>query len=400
MFKSVEIKKSALEKIPGEKGELLKADIEGQLKSFPPGEWILLRDPHRRRVFLGYANPLVEDKVPAIQVLKRLMSPPREDEAERYVIEKIELAFQRRNQFEGYEDGSRLVFGSADNLPGLIVDSYHNCVLIQINSAGMDRWRDLISLKVKEFTKKETYFLDNPTQRSKEFLPHYRSEKGIPSIEVLEDGFKYQIPKVNLQKIGWYYDHRENRKKMEEVLRRYKGSRINAVDLFCYGGAWGLHALRAGYSNIDFVDQAALGEMVSNHLKLNDFVNKGQFHHKDVFSWLDIKASEEKKYDLVISDPPAFAKSPKEKKAALDGYRKLHRKVLKICSDPSLFVAASCTHYVSQEEFLDTVIHAARQEGKHVRLLDLGIQGWDHPISNLSDRSNYIKYALFAVESL
>lgn len=400
MFKSVEIKKSALEKIPGEKGELLKADIEGPLKSLPPGEWILLRDPHRRRIFLGYANPLVEDKIPAIHVLTRLLSPPREDEAEQYISEKLSLAFRRREQFTGYEKGSRLVFGSADNLPGLIVDSYVNCALIQINTAGMDRWRNLISERVQEYTGKEVYFLDNPNQRAKEFLPHYRSDKIIPALEVDEDGLRYQVPRANLQKIGWYYDHRENRKKMEESLKRYTGRLDTAVDLFCYGGAWGLHALRGGCSRVDFVDQAPLKEMVMNHLKINSFENEGKFYHKDVFSWLDEQISKNIKYDLVISDPPAFAKSPKEKKSALDGYRKLHRKVLKVCDETSVLVAASCTHYITQEEFLDSVIHAARQEGRRVRLLDLGVQGWDHPISNLSDRSNYIKYAFFAVESL
>ena len=398
MFKSLEIKKNALEKIPGDKGELLKADVEGQLKSLPPGEWILLRDPHRRRVFLGYANPLVEDKTPAVQVLRRLNAPPRPNEVEIFLNEKLVLAFARRKVFRGYETGCRLVFGESDGLPGLIIDSYQNAAVIQINTAGMDRHRQLIREAVEAFTGKQVFFLDNPTQRSKEMLPHYRNEKEIPPLEVLEDGLRYEIPRKNLQKIGWYYDHRENRSKMENALKRWNGSKKTAVDMFCYGGAWGMHALRAGFEHVDLVDQARLKDMIERHLEINSFEGRGKFFHKDVFDWLDQAVEKEARYDLVISDPPAFAKSSKEKKGALDGYRKLHRKALKLASESSLLVAASCTHYVSMEEFLDTVTHAARQEGRHVRLLELGLQGWDHPISSLEDRSNYIKYALLAVE--
>lgn len=398
MFKSLEIKKNALLKIPGDKGELLKADVEGQLKSLPPGEWILLRDPHRKRIFLGYANPLVEDKMPAVQVLQRLVAPPRPNEAEIFLQEKLTKAFARRACFAGYESGSRLVFGESDDLPGLIVDSYANAVLVQINTAGMDRHRAFIRDCVSAHTSKEVFFLDNPAQRSKEMLPHYRSEKEIPPLEVVEDNFRYEIPRKNLQKIGWYYDHRENRTKLESVLGRWRGSKDSAVDLFCYGGAWGLHALRAGFKHVDFVDQASLKDMVERHLELNHFSGRGKFHHKDVFDWLDQALSKEQRYNLVISDPPAFAKSPREKKGALDGYRKLHRKVLRLAGESSLVVAASCTHYVTMEEFLDSVTHAAHQEGRVVRLLDLGLQGWDHPIKGPEDRSNYIKYALLAVE--
>ena len=398
MFKSLEIKKSALEKLPGERGELFKSDIDGLMKGLPPGEWILLRDPHRRRVYLAYANPLAEDKIPAIQVPQRLTNPPRPDEAEQFLRERMAKAFARRSLFSGYDQGERLIFGESDNLPGLQVDTYANCALVQINTAGMDRFRHLIQEVVAAHTGKSTFFLDNPAQRSREMLPHYRSEGEIPALLVQENGFRFEVPRKNLQKIGWYYDHRENRKKLEGTLNRWRGEKKTAADLFCYGGAWGLHALRAGFSHVDFVDQASLSEMVNRHLTLNEQSGKGHFHHKDVFDWLDWAIKEDKKYNLVISDPPAFAKSPKEKKAAVEGYRKLHKKCLKICAPQSLFVAASCTHYVGQEEFLDTVTFAARHEGRQVRLLDLGLQGWDHPISNLSDRWNYIKYALYAVE--
>ncbi len=396
MFKSLEIKKSALEKLPGERGELLKADIEGPLKSLPPGEWVLLRDPHQKRVFLGYANPLVEDHWPAVRVLCRLRAAPQADEAERYLRERLQQAFARRRRFDGYENGARLVFGDADGLPGLQVDAYRNVVLVQVNTAGMDRWRELIAELLTAEAGLPVHFLDNPTQRSREMLPHYRAEAPIPDLEIGENGFQYLVPRRNLQKIGWYYDHRENRRKLEAALTRWRGTRDTGVDLFCYGGAWGMHLLRAGVAKVDFVDQAPMDEMVEGHLRANGFPGRGEFHRDDVFDWLEARRGQT--WDVVVSDPPAFAKSPREKANAVEGYRKLHRRALAAVRPGGLFAAASCTHYLDLGEFVHTIEWAAQQDHLKIQILDLGLQGWDHPVAALADRGNYIKYALCAVE--
>lgn len=398
MFKSLEIKKTALEKILEDRGELLKADVDGPVKSLTPGEWILLRDPIQRRIFLGYANPLVDDKWPAIRVVTRLQSPPAVDEAERYVLASLSAAFRRRQNFNGYDKGSRLVFGDADGLPGLQVDSYKNCALIQINTAGMDRWRNLIAESVAAHTGLPVHFLDNPSQRSKELLPHYRSEATIPDLEVEDNDLQYRVHRRNMQKIGWYYDHRENRRKLETALGRWNGVKEKGLDLFSYGGAWGMHMLRAGLQSVDFVDQAPLQEMVEKNCELNGFKGKGRFHRGDVFDWLDGAIKEKATWNVVVSDPPAFAKSLKEKTAAMEGYRKLHRRALRVTVPGGLVVAASCTHYLDLAEFIDTLEWAARQEHRRIQILDLGLQGWDHPIRELGDRGNYIKYALCAVE--
>lgn len=396
MFKSLELKKSALEKLPGDRGELLKGDIEGSMKSLPPGEWVLLRDPHRKRVYLAFANSLVDDKRTAVHVLKRLTQAPVADEAALFMRHQLHVAFRRRSLFEGYE-GSRLVYGAADGLPGLVVDVYANGAVIQVNTAGMEKWRPLILEEVEKHTGRPGFFLDNPTQRGKEMLPHHQSQT-MPALEIQENGFLYQVPREKLQKVGWYYDHRENRRRFEDTVKRWRGDKREGVDLFCYGGAWGMHALRAGVQKVDFIDQGSLAEMVEGNIAVNHFTGRGHFERADVFDWLDVAAAEGKRYGVVVSDPPAFAKSFKERTAALEGYRKLHRRILKITHPEALVATGSCTHYVSMEEFQESFAHAARLEGREVRLLDVGMQGWDHPVSSLGDRANYIKYALWALE--
>ncbi len=398
MFKSLEIKKSGLEKLRGESGELYKSDVEGQVKSLTPGEWILLRDPAKKRVFLGFANPLIEDRLPAIHILARLSSAPKENVIEEFLTQRIKKAWNKRLAFAGYQEGCRAIFGQADGLPGLIVDVYAECALIQINTAGMDRWRSFLREQLEIILGRPCHFLDNPAQRSREVLPHHRESLPFEELHVLENGFKYQIPSKNLQKTGWYYDHRENRSKFERALLRWQGAKESGVDLFCYGGAWGLHGLRGGIKQMDFVDQAALQTMVDSHISHNKFEGRGNFYRCDVFDWLDEKIIAKKTYDVVISDPPAFAKTPKDRSSALDGYRKLHRKVIKISSPGALIAFASCTHYVEQDAFVETIIHAAHQENRTMQILEMGMQGWDHPVASLEDRSNYIKYTLVRVE--
>ncbi len=400
MFKSLEIKKIALDRLTGDQGELFKSDVEGSLKSLPPGEWVLLRDPHRKRVYLGFANPLVADKHPAIHVLHRLAKPPKGDEVETYLERRLDQAFRRREVFEGYGDGARLVFGAADGLPGLVVDGYANGVLVQVNTAGMERWRTFFRERLEERTGKRVYFLDQPAQRAREMLPHHAAGEVIPELDVRENGFRYSIPRRHLQKVGWYYDHRENRRKLEAAVARWRGSRARGLDLFCYGGAWGLHVLRAGVGKVDFVDQAPLVDVVCGHLEANGYAGRGEFHHGDVFAWMEAANGRGEKWDVVVSDPPAFAKSSKDIPGALEGYRRLHRAALKAAADEALFVAASCTKYVDMNSFIATVTHAARAEGRKVRLLDVGIQGWDHPVADLVDRGNYIKYTLWGVENI
>lgn len=394
MFKSIEVKKSSLDKVRYDHGELLKNDIEGQLKSFTPGEWVLLKDPHRKRVYLAFVNPLVDEKFPAVRFVTRLKSAPVKEEVEKYIEDTIVLAIDKRFCFTDYQLGCRVIYGDADGLPGLVVDKYQNCALIQINTAGIDRYRSLVLDILKKKLQTECYFINQPALRAKEILPHYRDEVNLEIVRVMENDFHYEIPVRNLQKIGWYYDHRENRRKMESAVSRWNGDKSIGVDLFCYGGSWGLHLLRAGVKNVKFVDQAPLKDLVTRNLEINKFTNRAEFIREDVFDWLEGEHKAKSKYAVIVSDPPAFAKSPKEKTSAIEGYKKLHRRVFKVASPGALIAFASCTHYLSQDEFINTITYAADQEHLKIQILEMGMQGWDHPVSSLSDRSNYIKYVL------
>ncbi len=307
-------------------------------------------------------------------------------------------AIQKRYIYLDYQAGARLVYGTNDSLPGLIVDKYKKNILIQINTAGFDRFRDLIkSIFTKVFATHEVVFYDNVEYRKAEVLPIHNKEGIAGDLEVEENGIKYKIPKSVMQKIGYYYDHRENRTRIKNLLFRINVSKENGLDLFSYVGSWGLHLLSAGVKTVDFVDQGQMQEAIENNLALNSFYHRGTFIRADVFKFLDQAILENRKYDVIISDPPAFTKSEKNKSSALQGYEKLHLKSMKLLSDAGVLVVASCTHYVNYDELDKTVQDAAFKNGQKLQLLDLGVQGFDHPMSGLRDKSFYIKYLVYYI---
>lgn len=389
------LSKSGLNKIRSHQKELKTTDLEGSVKPIPPGEWCLISA--EKNFWLCFVNSLVDEKFPCVQVLDEIKVPSQLS-IETYITEKIISAIEKRRQFSGYEEGSRVFYGMSDGLPGLIVDHFSNAAIIQINTAGVDRYRELIGKTFSTELKTKSFFLDNARYREREFLPMFEAE-AVPALKVIENSLSYELRAEVIQKVGFYYDHRENRKALQEILKRLKTKPKTGIDLFCYAGAWGMNALKGGVEQVDFVDQGDFSQEVLRALELNSFHGQGKFHRNDVFKFMDDAVSRKVQYDLIMCDPPAFAKSHLQKDQALEGYSKLHRKVIKISRPGALAVFSSCTHYVSHEEFQKNILDAANKEGRKIQLLHTGIQGWDHPIRSQSDKSNYIKSYFYIMES-
>ncbi|MEX1098972.1 MAG: class I SAM-dependent methyltransferase, partial [Bacteriovoracaceae bacterium] len=244
-------------------------------------------------------------------------------------------------------------------------------------------------------------FLDNPSYRAAENLPIFNERVSVKELEIMENGLSFKAANDHWQKTGFYYDHRENRKKLAGYLSRLNANfPSKALDLFCYLGAWGMTLAKAGVPNVDFIDQGNFEEDLKRNWELNALSGKLRFQRKDVFKALKELNLEDAKYDLIVSDPPAFCKSPKGLKKASEGYLRLHRACFKLLSDKSFFAACSCTKYMDMEAFIQNVNLAAQQERKKVTMLDIGSQGFDHPCAGFKDKSNYLKYTLFYVENL
>jgi 23S rRNA (cytosine1962-C5)-methyltransferase len=383
--------------------ELSEKDLLEMPKGLRPGEWFILEDQLARKNYIGYINPYAESFY-KIKILKEDSSKKyntKSDEeavAKEIIVANLQAAFRKRDFFIDYQSGARLVYGMNDSLAGIIVDKYEKYIFAQINTAGMDRFRDLIKSEIeKKYPNQKVLFFDNLEYRKAEVLPIHEPEKIAEDLDIVENGLRYKIPQTVVQKIGYYYDHRENRAKLSSLLTRTTFAKKTGLDLFSYVGSWGLHMLKAGVENVEFVDQGNMEETTMSHLNLNNFQGRGSFTRADVFKFLDTALASGKKYDVIVSDPPAFTKSEKNKIMALQGYEKLHLKAMRLLSDEAIMVVASCTHHVNYEELDKTVQEAALKNSQKVHLLDLGAQGFDHPFSGFKDKSFYIKYLVYSV---
>ena len=397
-MRSLLLAKNGLNKIRAQHKELKQADLEDSIKSIPPGEWCLLRHPDSSISWLCFINSMIEEKFNSIQVLFSVDAKTSEINPADVIVEKLTIAFAKRQRYVGYEKGARIFYGSSDGLPGLIIDQFLNKAIIQINTAGVDKHRTLIKTTIDRLISGTSYFLDNAKYREKEFLPTFETED-LPGLNIEENGIKFSLRSEVLQKVGFYYDHRENRYQLMQLLGRLNQKFDHATDLFCYAGAWGLCALQAGAKKVSFVDQGDFNTEIETALEINNFQNRGAFYRSDVFKFLDDAISKNNLFDLILCDPPAFAKSQSQKDQALEGYSKLHRKVLKASKPGALIAFSSCTHYVSHEEFQKNILDAATKENKKLQLIYSGMQGWDHPVPSLMDRSNYIKSYFYLMES-
>jgi 23S rRNA (cytosine1962-C5)-methyltransferase len=390
--------KSGLNKLRNYQRELKAADVEESLKPIPPGEWCAFFNSTLNEAWIGFVNPMIDEKFSSIQLLEQISKEEvKRFDPVQYINSKIQKAHEHRSRYKGYEKGCRLIYGLNDGLPGLIVDTFDNVAIIQINTAGLDKFRLEIKNAINKILGGSSVFLDNHKYREKEFLPTFESET-IPALKIEENQLSYTIRPEVLQKIGFYYDHRENRIQLQEHLKRLKAKFSRGVDLFSYAGAWGLNALSAGVGTVDFVDQGDFETEINSNLKNNKFDGRGKFIRADVFKFLDDKISKNESYDVILCDPPAFAKSHLQKSQALEGYSKLHRKVMRLANPGSLVCFSSCTHYVTHDDFQKNIQDSAYKENKKIQLIYSGMQGWDHPVSSLDDRSNYIKSYFYLME--
>lgn len=397
MLKDVELSKEGAFKVLKGTPDLYYSDILGNIKSCIPGEWVILNNQKKNIKYIGYVNPLVNNSTNVGYILTKLTDEFVDEES--FLTKYLEKAIHKRNLFEGYKENSRLVYGSADELPGLIVDSYVNYVIIQINTAGMDRHREFIkSFLESKFPSKKIIILDNLKYRERELLPQYETDRLTENLEIIENNMSYSISPKNLQKVGYYYDHRENRNRASRLIRSMDRKFEKGLDLFSYVGSWGLNLLSAGCANIKFVDQGDFSKEIAASLKLNNYENAGTFYREDVFNFLKKEVIQGNKYDLICSDPPAFCKSKNEQRKAYEGYLKLHKNIFNLLEKDSVFIACSCTYYIDFETFERNISEAAMLTGRKIQLIDIGIQGHDHPTKKLIDKNTYLKYFSYLVE--
>lgn len=292
----------------------------------------------------------------------------------------------------------RLVHGEGDNLPGLIIDVYDHTAVMQAHSAGMHVYRMEIADALSEVMGDVIEYIYYKSETTLPFKADLLSTEngfikgGSPENVAMENGLKFHVDWLKGQKTGFFVDQRENR----HLLERYAKGR-NVLNMFCYTGGFSFYAMRGGANLVHSVDSSAKAiDLTNENVELNF---PGDARHKayaeDAFKYLDRMGDQ---YDLIILDPPAFAKHRDALRNALRGYTKLNAKAFEKIRPGGILFTFSCSQVVNKENFRNAVFTAAAQSGRSVRILHQLTQPGDHPVNIYHPEGEYLKGLVLYVE--
>ena len=292
----------------------------------------------------------------------------------------------------------RLVHGEGDNLPGLIIDVYDHTAVMQAHSAGMHFDRMAVAEALEEVMGdviQHIYYKSETTLPFKADLLATENgflKGGSPENVAMENGLKFHVDWLKGQKTGFFVDQRENR----ALLERYAKGR-NVLNMFCYTGGFSFYAMRGGANLVHSVDSSAKAIDLTNENVSINFPGdtRHQAFAEDAFKFLDRMGDQ---YDLIILDPPAFAKHRDALRNALRGYTKLNAKAFEKIRPGGILFTFSCSQVVNKQDFRNAVFTAAAQSGRSVRILHQLTQPGDHPVNIYHPEGEYLKGLVLYVE--
>jgi 23S rRNA (cytosine1962-C5)-methyltransferase len=351
------------------------------LTRFEPGALARVLAHNDRPLGLAYVNP-------ASLICARLLESWRIPDQPWFEARlRGALALRERLFAEPYY---RLVYGESDGLPGLVVDRFGDTCVAQIGTAGMERLKaPLAAALAAVLGTRALLFKNDSGARELEGLVSYVEQAaGEPAdlAAVHEDGLRFEAPLRDGQKTGWFFDQSANRRALVKYIRR--GARV--LDVFSYVGAWGVRAAASGAGEVLCVDSSATAlELAAANARTNGrevATRKG-----DAFEVLEALAGERARFDVVIVDPPAFAKRKKDLPKALAAYRRLNQLALRVLEADGVLVSCSCSQHLHAEDLQDAIGKAARGAERHVQLLEFGGQAPDHPVHPAIPETRYLK---------
>lgn len=296
----------------------------------------------------------------------------------------------------------RLIFGEADFLPGIVVDKFEDVLVVESLALGIDRLKEKILNEVKKILKNDDIIIRGIYERSDSKV---RLEEGLERFKgfiggefdtkvlISENDVKYYVDICDGQKTGFFLDQKYNRRAVAGICKDKE-----VLDCFTHTGSFALNAVKGGAKHVTAVDISQTGiDQARENAELNGFGSRMDFVVSDVFDYLPKVLNEGKKFDVVILDPPAFTKSRDSVKNASKGYKEINLRAMKILKDGGYLATCSCSHFMTQELFLQAVASAAKDAHKRIRQVEYRTQGPDHPVLWNSDTSFYLKFLILQV---
>jgi 23S rRNA (cytosine1962-C5)-methyltransferase len=338
----------------------------------------------------GFYNPLSKIAV-------RLLSCEEETIDAAFFVRRIRQAAALRERFLPNEDAYRVVYGEADLMSGLIVDRYGPYLVVQTMAAGMDVRKGLIVDALREvFPNVEGIIEKNTAQvRTREGLDLVDSVLwgSVPeSVSFRENDLLLQVDLATGQKTGYFLDQKLNRRVVSAVA-----SGRSVLDCFCNVGGFALNAAKGGAARAVGVDSSAVAiAAAERNAALNGLANT-EFRKANVFDLLRDEVAAGNKWDMVVLDPPSFAKNRGALRGALAGYAELNRTALKLLDSGGILVSSSCTQVVSEHDLMDLILRESARVRRKLRLVHRGGQAPDHPVLLAMPETQYLKFLVFEV---
>jgi 23S rRNA (cytosine1962-C5)-methyltransferase len=311
--------------------------------------------------------------------------------------ERIAQAVRLRTRIAPDTTAYRLIYGEADRLPGLIVDRYDDVLVMQTLSSGMDRRKEMLADLLCEATASVRVYLRNDAKsRSLEGLSPvtgFLRGDGGTTIEVREGAARFLVDIARGQKTGWFCDQRENRL---AAARLTAGQRV--LEVFCHTGAFGIQAALAGASHVEGLDVSEEALVLAReHARLNGVQERCLYRAADAFEELRRLEHTGRQFDVVLLDPPAFARSKQAVPRALSGYKDINLLAIRLTKPEGIVVTSSCSHHVSDTDLWKAIGRAAQDAKRWVRLLEQRGQASDHPILATMPETRYLKCFILQV---
>jgi 23S rRNA (cytosine1962-C5)-methyltransferase len=360
--------------------------MDAAAKALSPGSLVRLEDGRNRFLGLAHFNP-------HSLIAARALTRQEEEISVGFWKKKLQTALALRETLF-HEPYYRLTHGEADGLPGLVIDRYGDVVVMQPNSAGMHAARKDIAAALDAVISPKVIFMrgDAPARKLEGLSSENETLKGtVPAqIEVRENGITYLADIQQGQKTGWFFDQRRNHALAAELA---KGKTV--LDLCAHSGGFGLPAAKAGATKVICVDSSGPALALAAEAAKKNNLPQVECVEEDMF---DFCTKHSATYDVVIADPPPFARSKKDVGAALKGYRKLARLSAQRVAPGGFLFVFSCSHAILRERFDEECMHGVRDAGRTAKVLARTGADMDHPLHPQLDESAYLKGLLLGLD--
>ena len=370
-------------------------EIDSVLGEFDDGDIVLVHDFDGYPMGRGFINRHSKIRV---RMLTRNIDQEIDEEFFRM---RLKDAWEYRKKTVD-TSSCRIVFGEADFLPGMVIDTVSDVLVFQALALGIDRYKELLIELLREILLEDgirirgVYERSDAKEREKEGLKKVKGflgEEFDTNVEIVENGVRYIVDVKDGQKTGFFLDQKYNRLAIQKLCKNAK-----VLDCFTHTGSFALNAGIAGAESVLGVDASDLAvNQARENADLNGLSDRVKFISRDVFELLPELEKQGEKYDVVILDPPAFTKSRSSIKNAVKGYREINLRGMKLVKDGGFLATCSCSHFMDYELFTKTIAQAAKNVHVRLRQVEFRTQSPDHPILWAADESYYLKFYIFQV---